>query len=254
MTSLEFERVVNAAGPTEGNIYLRSRNKKGNFVFPKERTAPQSVALIHCIGSRDENYHPYCSRVCCMYSLKLAHLVKEKIPEAKVTQYYIDMRAFGKGYEEFYERIKGEGIHLVRGRTAKVEEQNGKLLVRSEDILEDRLLEDEVDMVILAVGLEARKDAGGIAEMLGISQDKAGWFVETDSHLEPTGTFSGGITIAGVCQGPKDIPDTVAQGSAAAARVLQSLVKGKIRGSIKELPSEKIEARAKELSTVKEAK
>jgi len=254
MTSLEFERVVNAAGPTEGNIYLRSRNKKGNFVFPKESKPPKSVALIHCIGSRDENYHPYCSRVCCMYSLKLAHLVKEKIPEAKVSQYYIDMRAFGKGYEEFYERIKGEGIHLVRGRTAKVEELNGKLLIRSEDIVEERLLEDEVDMVVLAVGLEPRKDAAQVADMLGITLDQAGWFMEADSHLEPTGTFAGGITIAGVCQGPKDIPDTVAQGSAAAARVLQSLVKGKTRESINDVPLEKIEARAKELSTLKEAK
>ena len=152
VTSLEFERLVNAAGPTGGLITARTQDKKGNWVFSAGGDKPKSVALIHCIGSRDENYNKYCSRVCCMYSLKLAHLIKEKIPEAAVHEYYIDMRAFGKGYEEFYERIKSEGVHLVRGRTAKVEESNGRLLVRSEDITMDNLLEQEVDMVVLAVG------------------------------------------------------------------------------------------------------
>ncbi|MCK4761696.1 MAG: CoB--CoM heterodisulfide reductase iron-sulfur subunit A family protein [Candidatus Aminicenantes bacterium] len=254
LTSLEFERVVNAAGPTAGEIYLRTLDKKGNYVFPKVGTAPESVALIHCVGSRDENYHKYCSRVCCMYSLKLAHLIKEKLPSAKVSEYYIDMRAFGKGYEEFYERIKSEGVNIIQGRTAKVEGNNGKLLLRSEDMIEDKLIEEEVDMVILAVGLEPRQDAAEIAKMLGISQTEEGWFREADSKFDPVNTFSGGITIAGVCQGPKDIPDTVAQGSAAAARALQSQIKGKIRGNIKDIPLQKIEARAKELSTLEEAK
>ena len=185
-----------------------------------------------------------------MYSLKLAHLIKEKLPDADVHEYYIDMRAFGKGYEEFYERIKSEGIHLVRGRTAKVEESNGRLLVRSEDITADNLLEQEVDMVVLAVGLEPREDAGETAKMLGISTSQDGWYIEANSNTGPVDTFTGGIYVTGLCQGPKDIPDTVAQASAAASRVLQSISNGKIKKSIKDLPLSTIEAKIKELSTL----
>ncbi len=251
LTSLEFERLVNAAGPTGGFIKSRTQDKKGNWIFTDEGTEPKSVALIHCIGSRDHHYNKYCSRVCCMYSLKLAHLVKEKIPKAEVYEFYIDMRAFGKGYEEFSERIKAEGVHLIRGRTAKVEEKDGKLMVRSEEIYEERILETKVDMVVLAVGLQARDDAGKVAGMLGIQQGEEGWFVETNYLTEPTSTFSGGITIAGVCQGPKDIPDTVAQASAAASRVLQTILRGKIRLGIKDLPPEKIIENARQISPLK---
>jgi heterodisulfide reductase subunit A len=251
LTSLEFERLVNAAGPTGGFIKSRTQDKKGNWIFTDEGAEPKSVALIHCIGSRDHNYNKYCSRVCCMYSLKLAHLVKEKIPKAEVYEFYIDMRAFGKGYEEFSERIKEEGVHLIRGRTARVEEKEGKLLVRSEEIYEERIMETKVDMVVLSVGLEARADAPEVARMLGIDQGEEGWFVESNYLTEPTSTFSGGITIAGVCQGPKDIPDTVAQGSAAASRVLQTLMRGKIRLGIKDLPPEKIIENARQISPLK---
>ncbi|NJO92016.1 MAG: CoB--CoM heterodisulfide reductase iron-sulfur subunit A family protein [Chloroflexia bacterium] len=230
LTSLELERLINAAGPTEGKISLRSEDKKGNLVFNKDGKAPKSVALIHCVGSRDKNYNEYCSKVCCMYSLKLAHLVKEKIPEAKVSEYFIDMRAFGKGYEEFYQRIKNEGVHIIRGRTAKVEQKNGQIKIRGENILEDQLIEENVDMVVLAVGLEPREDNKKLSEMLGVSLSNDGWFNELNSNSNPTGTAKAGISIAGVCQGPKDIPDTVAQASAAAASVLQSIVKGKIQG------------------------
>lgn len=250
LTSLEFERLVNAAGPTGGYIKFRSKDKRGNNIFSPANDEPKSVALIHCIGSRDENYNKYCSRVCCMYSLKLAHLVKEKLPDADVYEYYIDMRAFGKGYEEFYERIKGEGIHLIRGRAAKVEQSNGQLMVRAEDITEDKLIEQEVDMVVLAVGLEPREDAPDIANMVGISISDEGWFLEANSNTGPVDTYTGGIYIAGLCQGPKDIPDTVAQASAAASRALQSITKGKIAKSMKEMPLEKIESRAKQLSAV----
>ncbi|HRY32011.1 MAG TPA: CoB--CoM heterodisulfide reductase iron-sulfur subunit A family protein [Bacteroidales bacterium] len=245
LTSLEFERLVNAAGPTGGNITFRSQDKKGNWIFKGDSDTPSRVGIIHCVGSRDENHHPYCSKVCCMYSLKLAHLVKEKLPQASVYEYFIDMRAFGKGYEEFYERIKEEGVHIIRGRTAKVEERNGKLMMRSEDILNDRLIEQEVDMVILAVGLEPREDAAALAASLGISRSNDGWFAETNRCLEPSTTFTGGISIAGVCQGPKDIPDTVAQASAAAARVLQSLVSGEIAGSIKAVGLQTVEDQIK---------
>jgi heterodisulfide reductase subunit A len=127
LTSLEFERLVNASGPTEGQIRYRTKDKRGNWIFTTEGEEPRKIALIHCVGSRDENFNKYCSRVCCMYSLKLAHLIKEKMPRAKVYEYYIDMRAFGKGYEEFYDRIRHEGIHMVRGRTAMVFESKGHL-------------------------------------------------------------------------------------------------------------------------------
>jgi heterodisulfide reductase subunit A len=250
VTSLEFERLVNAAGPTGGFITSRVQDKKGNWIFTADSGEPKSIALVHCIGSRDQNYNKYCSRVCCMYSLKLSHLIKEKIPNADVYEYYIDMRAFGKGYEEFYERIKEEGVHLIRGRTAKVEEANGRLLVRSENITADELLEQEVDMVVLAVGLEPRDDAPGIAKMLGISLTEDGWFMEANSNSAPVDTFSGGIYVTGLCQGPKDIPDTVAQASAAASRALQSIANGKIKKNIKDLPLNTIEAKVKELSTI----
>jgi heterodisulfide reductase subunit A len=245
LTSLEFERLVNAAGPTGGAITQRTQDKKGNWIFTPEAAGPESVALIHCVGSRDVNQHKYCSKVCCMYSLKLAHLVTEKLPEAKVYEYYIDIRAYGKGYEEFYERIKDEGIQMIRGRTATIEEKNNKLHLRTEDVENNRLIEQDVDMVILAVGLEPRNDAGEIAKTLGIKTDEDGWFDELNYISNPTNTFSGGITLAGVCQGPKDIPDTVAQASAAASQVIQNIINGKVKILDKSKPLEEIEEAVK---------
>ena len=183
-----------------------------------------------------------------MYATKQARQYKEKHPDAKIYIFYMDIRAFGKGYEEFYERIKEEGVNIIRGRTAKVEETNGRLLVRSEDIVNGQLLEKEVDMVVLAVGLEPKEDASEMADMLGISRGAEGWFQEADSNTAPTDTFTGGIHIAGLCQGPKDIPDTVAQASAAASRVLQSIANGKVKKSIKDLSLEDIDAQAKQLA------
>lgn len=250
LTSLEFERLINASGPTEGKITFRTKNKKGNPVFTPEGDEPKSIAVIHCVGSRDINYNKHCSRVCCMYSLKLAHLAEEKLHGAKVYEYFIDMRAFGKGYEEFYERIKNEGVHIIRGRTAKIEEKNGKLVLRSEDILNGKLLEQEIDMVVLSVGLEPREDAKELANILGISTNADGWFIESNYNSNPVNTFTGGISIAGVCQGPKDIPDSVAQASAAASRVIQSIINGKIQKSTKDISAEIIEANAKKLSSI----
>ena len=254
ITSLELERLVNAAGPTEGKITFRTEDKKGNKIFTVDSGSPKSIALIHCVGSRDENYNKYCSKVCCMYSLKLAHLVKEKLPDAEVCEYYIDMRAFGKGYDEFYERIKNEGIHVIRGRTAKIDKKNGQLLLRTEDIENDRLIEKTFDMIVLAVGIEPREDAESLSRMLDIPQGDEGWFTEINYISDTVNTNTGGITIAGACQGPKDIPDTVVQASAAASRVLQSIIKGKIKGSIKDISLENIESKAKKLYTVMEDK
>ncbi len=248
LTSLELERVVNASGPTGGEIRQPVIDKKGNRVFTLDGKEPQRVAFIHCIGSRDVNFNKYCSRVCCMYSLKLAHLVREKLPKAEVYEYFIDMRAYGKGYEEFYKRVQHEGVHVIRGRTAKVDEKNGRLLLRTEDILNEDLIEQEVDMVILAAGLEAREDARELSKILGITTGEEGWFIEANSNSDPVNTYTGGISIAGVCQGPKDIPDTVAQASAAAARVIQNIISGKIRKSLSEINIESVESNINKLT------
>ena len=253
LTSLELERLLNASGPTGGAIAKRVQDKKGNWFFsPEEIYSPKSVAIIHCIGSRDENHNKYCSKVCCMYSLKLAHLLKEKLPNAMINEYYIDMRAFGKGYEEFYNRINNEGVNIIRGRSAKVEKNGDDLVVRSEDIEGGGLIEQNADMVVLAVGLESNKDAAKIAEMVGITVDADGWFNEYNYVSDPVDTFSGGIAIAGVCQGPKDIPDSVAQASAAASRVLQRIATNKIKNSLKSIPLKQIEDKSKELSKLME--
>jgi heterodisulfide reductase subunit A len=251
VTSLEFERLVNASGPTGGNITLRTRDKKGNWIFTPDSDEPESIAIIHCVGSRDRNHNAYCSRVCCMYSLKLAHLVKEKLPDARVSEYYIDMRAFGKGYEEFYNRIKREGVNIIRGCPGKIEEIDGKLLVRSEDILNDALIEDKVDMVVLSVGLEPGVDSDKLSNMLGVPTSEDGWFMEANNIFDPVNTRAGGITLAGVCQGPKDIPSTVAQASAAASRVLQSIVRQKVQKNAADLSLKKIEKNIQQLSNIK---
>jgi heterodisulfide reductase subunit A len=250
LTSLEFERLLNASGPTSGNITYRSQDKKGNWIFSPESEKPESLAIIHCIGSRDKNYNKYCSRVCCMYSLKFAHLILDKLPDAQVYEYFIDMRAFGKGYEEFYERIKEEGVSIIRGKSAKVEEKNGKLQIRGEDIILSKIIENPVDMVILSVGLEPSEDTERLCNILGIPLSEGGWMEEANYNTNPTGTVKGGIMVAGTCQGPKDIPDTVAQGSAAAARVIQSILKGKVNGDTDTLMPEMIENRIHDLTLI----
>ncbi len=221
ITSLEFERMVNSAGPTGGNIVL------------KNGSHPQSIAIIHCVGSRDEEYHEYCSRVCCMYSMKFAHLVKEHT-DAAVYEFYIDIRSFGKGFEEFYNRILREGTIFIRGRPAEITdiaekpEEKGKLIVQFEDTLVGMQRRLPVDMVILSVGLEPRPDADKVARLFNISRSADGFFLEKHPKLDPVATMTDGIFIAGCCQGPKDIPDTVAQASAAAAEALVVISKGKV--------------------------
>ncbi len=229
LNSLEFERLTNASGPTGGKIVMKSKKlnkktKQEEWVFAPDGEKPKAVAIIHCVGSRDKNYNSYCSRVCCMYSLKFAHLVREKLPEAKCYEYYIDMRAFGKGYEEFHERIREEGVYLVRGRTATVAERDGQLYIHGEDTLDEHLITLPVDMVLLSVGLQPSQGTAELAEKLCIPRDDDGWFRELNYNSEPNSTMRQGIYVAGVCQGPKDIPDTVAQASAAAAHALRSIV------------------------------
>ena len=241
ITSLEFERMVNASGPTGGKILMQSRNKDRHIVLSENGTTPGSLAIIHCVGSRNVNYNNYCSRVCCMYSLKIAHLVREKLPDTEIYEYYIDIRSFGKGYEEFYNRIQKEGINLMRGLPASIKEMNGKLLIRSEDIINGCLIEKGVDMAVLSVGLEAQNDASEIGSLLGITSDGDGWFHEVNYNAGPVLSHTEGITMAGTCLGPKDIPDSVVQGSAAAARVLQNIMKGHLKGQHKNPDLKEIE-------------
>ena len=241
LTSLEFERLINAAGPTGGNITYRNKDKKA-IGFSRQAQMFLTLWLLSiALVAVTKNYNAYCSKVCCMYSLKLAHLVKEKLPEAEVYEHYIDMRAFGKGYEEFYERIRREGIHIIRGRTATVKSINGELIIRSEDIENGRLLDQKVEMVILAVGMEPTDDARSLAGMLGIDVDKYGWMSGINQISDTVNTCAGGVAIAGTCQGPKDIPDTVVQASAAASRVLQNIIKGKASNGISSLSYSDIE-------------
>lgn len=242
---LQFERIVNASGPTGGNIRLQTQNKKGEWIFGEEGDIPSSIAIIHCVGSRDHNYFKHCSRVCCMYSLKFAHLIKEKLPHAEVFEYYIDMRAFGKGYEEFYQRIINEGVNVIRGRTAKVEKVNNKLRLRSEDVIRSELIEQEVDMVVLSAGIGPRENSKELAQLLNIQTGSEGWFSELGHNVASIETQKSGIFLAGVCQGPKDIPDSVAQGQAAAARVLQSIGKGKVSKTMNDLTVQEIESQAR---------
>jgi heterodisulfide reductase subunit A len=253
LTSLEFERMTNASGPTSGRIVLKTRKlnkrrKVEEWVADPAGPAPRSVAIIHCVGSRDAKYNSYCSRVCCMYSLKFAHLVREKLPQAACHEFYIDMRAFGKGYEEFMERIKAEGTRVVRGRTAQVSELNGQMVIKGEDILSDKLVEIPVDLVILAVGVVAAPGTAELAQRLGIPRDSDGWFSELNYNADPTLTERGGVFVAGMCQGPKDIPDTVAQASAVAAGVLRAIASGRGGGDLSALSLSEIESRARELS------
>ncbi|MDD5694078.1 MAG: CoB--CoM heterodisulfide reductase iron-sulfur subunit A family protein [Bacteroidales bacterium] len=218
-TSLEVERLVNASGPTGGNVVLR------------DKTRPKSIGIIHCVGSRDEKTNKWCSRVCCMYSLKLAHLLKEHT-DAEIYNFYIDMRTPGKGYEEFYDKLLNEGVHFIRGRVAEVsdwainEHEKGKLVIRAEDTLIGMVRRIPVDMVVLAVGIEPGKDAQDIRRVFNISCSNEGFFLERHPKLAPVETFTDGIFIAGACQGPKDIPDSVAQAGAAAAQALALIDSG----------------------------
>jgi len=222
LTALQFERMCNASGPTDGKVLL------------KDGSEPKSVAIIHCVGSRDENYHKYCSRVCCMYSLKYSHLIKEKIEDVEVYQFYIDMRCFGKGYEEFYERLSNEGANFIRGKVGQVtdraisDEEQGKLVVVAEDTLLGTIVRVPVDMVVLSTALEPRSDAKDVARLFNISRSADGFFLERHPKLDPVATMNSGTFVVGCCQSPKDIPDTVVQASAAAARLLAMISKGTV--------------------------
>ncbi len=220
--SLEFERMCNASGPTEGEIVLRDGV-----------TTPKAVGIIHCVGSRDKSHNAYCSSICCMQSLKFAHLVEERTG-AHVYNFYIDIRTPGKGYDEFYNRIVEEGTHFVRGKVAEVTnaarqpDEKKKLIIQVEDTLIGKQRRIPVDMVILSAGLEPRHDAKEVAKLFGISCSADGWYIEKHPKLDPVATMTDGVYIAGCVQGPKDIPASIAQGAAAAARVQGKIQQGEM--------------------------
>lgn len=215
LTAMEFERLINSSGPTNGKVLLRNGQP------------PKSVALLHCVGSRDERYHEYCSRACCMYSLKIAQLVHDYV-DAEVHEIYRDMRSFGKDYEEFYNRTRDKGVNFYHGRVQGIERKNGKLAVRWDESFYNQPDHIEVDMVILATGFEPQADSGKIASIFGVSRSNDGFFLERHPKLAPVETVNEGIYLAGACQSPKDIPDSVAQAGGAAAAALSLIDQGQI--------------------------
>ncbi len=212
-TALEFERIINPSGPTQGQVRLTNGR------------SPKRVAIIHCVGSRDDRYHDYCSRTCCMYSLKLAQLLHDYL-DAEVFEIYRDMRTFGKDYEEFFKRTNEKGVHFYHGRVKQVKHNKGKLIVRWDEQFYNQPDFIEVDMVILATGLEPQEDVERVARIFGLSRSPDGFFLEKHPKLGPVETTTDGIFIAGACQSPKDIPDSVIQAGGASAIALSLMDQG----------------------------
>jgi len=186
--------------------------------------------FIQCVGSRDRNLgNAYCSRVCCMSTAKQAHLVREELPDARITVFYMDVRAFGKGFEEFYDRVREERILYRRGNPSEIYKRGERLVVRAEDTLLGKPIEVEADLVVLATGLVPRSDADEIGSLLKLSRSQDGFLMELHPKLRPVDTTTDGVFLAGCCQGPKDIADTIAQAKAAASSALIPLSVGKVR-------------------------
>lgn len=213
--SLQFERLVSSGGPTQGHIQR-----------PSDGREPKRVAFIKCVGSRDDaKGKSYCSRACCMYTAKHAYQIKTKIEDSEAYVFYMDVRTAGKSYEEFYQRSLDAGATYIRGRVSKIYPEGDHLVLRSEDTLLGRAIEVEADMVVLATAMVPSAGADELAKTIGFSTDKDGFFQEAHPKLQPVETFTAGVYLAGTCQGPKDIPDTVAQASASASKVLGLLSK-----------------------------
>jgi heterodisulfide reductase subunit A len=228
ITGLEFERILSPTGPTGGKI-----------IRPSDRKVPKRIAFIQCVGSRDEKTNPYCSRVCCMYATKQALLIKEKIPDANILVFYIDLRAFGKGFEEFYKRAQMEGVRYIRGKVAEVFEdpKSKNLILHAEDTLLGVSVESEVDLLVLSVGLTPNSGTKELCRTLNLSRGPDGFLKEAHPKLRPMDTLVDGIFLAGVAQGPKDIPDSVAQASGAAqkASILMSVGEAEIEATTAEI-------------------
>ncbi len=217
ITSLELERIMNAAGPTKGHLERMSDHR-----------APKSMVFIQCVGSRcdDKRGRSYCSKICCMYTAKHAMLIRDKYPDVDVTVFYIDVRTPGKNFDEFYRRAVEEyGVHYIKGQVGKVVDLGDRLLVQGSDLLDNRQILMETDMVVLATAIEPNPDVRKIATMLTASIDTNNFLTESHAKLRPVESPTAGIFLSGVCQGPKDIPETVAQAGAAAVKVIGLLAK-----------------------------
>lgn len=222
ITSLELERIMNAAGPTGGHLERLSDGK-----------APKEIVFIQCVGSRcaDSRGKPYCSKICCMYTAKHAMLIRDKYPDTNVTVFYIDVRTPGKNFDEFYRRaVEDYGVNYIKGQVGKVAPQNdGSLLVQGVDLLENKQILKKADMVVLATAIEPNPDVRKIATMLTASIDTNSFLTEAHPKLRPVESPTAGVFLSGVCQGPKDIPETVAQAGAAAVKVIGLLAKDKLK-------------------------
>jgi heterodisulfide reductase subunit A len=211
LDGLQFERLLSASGPTKGEV-LR----------PSDHRVPKEVVFIQCCGSRDPELHnAYCSKICCMYTAKHAMLYKHHVPDGQAYVFYIDIRSGGKGYEEFVQRATEEdGVVYLRGKVSKVFQENGKVIVWGVDTLSGKDIQIEADMVVLAMAIRPSRGAAELAKILKISVDKDGFFSEAHPKLRPVESMVSGMFLAGVAQGPKDIPETVSQASGAASKVL----------------------------------
>ena len=222
VTSLELERIMNAAGPTKGHLERLSDGK-----------APKEIVFIQCVGSRcsDDRGKPYCSKICCMYTAKHAMLIRDKYPDTNVTVFYIDVRTPGKNFDEFYRRaVEDYGVNYIKGQVGKVLPQaDGSLLVQGVDLLDQKQILKKADMVVLATAIEPNPDVRKIATMLTASIDTNNFLTEAHPKLRPVESPTAGVFLSGVCQGPKDIPETVAQAGAAAVKVIGLLAKDKLK-------------------------
>ena len=217
LTGLEFERLLSASGPTQGKIEINGKE-------------PKNIVFIQCVGSRDKTVgNEYCSRVCCMFTAKHASLIKDRMPDARVTVCYIDIRAFGKGCEEFYEQVQKKGIFYRKGIPSEIYQRSGKLMIKAEDELLGEAYEEEADLVVLATGLTQRRDADQLRSLLKLSQGPDHFYLEAHPKMRPLDTATDGIFLAGTCQGPKDISDTLAQAHGAASRATIPLFAGRVK-------------------------
>ena len=226
VSSLEFERLCNASGPTNGHLLRPSDGKE-----------PKNIVFVQCVGSRcsadSTKGHEYCSKICCMYTAKHAILTRDHYPDTNITVFYIDVRTPGKNFDEFYRRaVEQYGVHYIKGQVGKVTPlSDGTLDVQGSDLILNKQVHIKADMVVLAASIEADKTARPLATMLTTSMDNNDFFLEAHAKLRPVESPTAGIFLAGCCQGPKDIPETVAQSSGAAAKAICLLVKDKLKNN-----------------------
>lgn len=223
VTSLEYERLMNAAGPTKGHVQRPSDGKQ-----------PKTIVFVQCVGSRGQSCREksYCSKVCCMYTAKHAMLTKDHYPDTDIYVFYIDIRTPGKNFDEFYRRaVEQYGVNYIKGMVGKVYEQNGKVMVQGSDLILNKQVTIAADMVVLATAIEPDKSARPLATMLTASMDTNDFFTEAHAKLRPVESPTAGVFLSGMCQGPKDIPETVSQAGAAAVKAIGVLAKDKLKGN-----------------------